>query len=55
MVDFHDLPADERAYWYERAHIETGSDFHDLPAEERANWYERAERDAEQRGWSWPQ
>lgn len=46
MTDFHDLPAEERAYWYDRAEEETGQDFHDLPVEERSYWYERAENES---------
>jgi hypothetical protein len=54
MVDFHDLPAEERSYWYEKAREETGSEFFDLPPEERGYWYKRAANDAEERGWVWP-
>lgn len=46
MTDFHDLPVEERAYWYDRAEEETGQDFHDLPVEERSYWYERAENES---------
>ena len=42
VQSFHDLPAEERASWHERAERETGSSFYDLPPEERAYWYERA-------------
>lgn len=42
---FHDLPAEERANWYERVRRDTGQEFYDLPAEERASWHERAVRD----------
>lgn len=45
MTDFHDLPAEERGYWYDRAEQETGQDFHALPADERSYWYERAENE----------
>jgi len=47
MSEFHDLPAEERAYWYERAEEETGQSFYDLPPEERGAWYDRAASESE--------
>lgn len=46
MTDFHDLPAEERGDWYDRAEEETGQSFYDLPPEERGYWYDRAENES---------
>jgi hypothetical protein len=51
MSDFHDLDAESRGYWYDKAEDETGQSFYDLPPEERGYWYDRAV--GEDRGWGW--